>query len=257
MSLCAWAPRQATPADRLRDPGYAAIFASSRKRWRPRTTASGASAGPSTRTSSLGASATRRRAYPSAACRSPAEMRTLASRPNGGYCGLLAQLDLARIERVTVSGDQRAHHRMFGLVGLQITDTLPGLATGAADDLMQQLEGALRRPRIAVAQAKIRIDDADQIELREDHALWRRAACRRRCRTGRPRRHRVPREGARPIRRDRSTAPECGCRNSAAASCSKRSTPGPTATNESAAWHCGHCAGGGIESRSDGRRAAA
>src|SRR5262249_49136350 len=60
-------------------------FPSSGKRWRPRTTASGASAGPSTRTSFAGgATAASRRAKNSAAVRSPAETRRLASRPNGG-----------------------------------------------------------------------------------------------------------------------------------------------------------------------------
>ena len=45
------------------------------------------------------------------------------------------------------------------------------LAPGAADHLMQQLERALGRARIAVAQAEVGIDDADQIELREMMAL--------------------------------------------------------------------------------------
>ena len=44
---------------------------------------------------------------------------------------------------------------------------LPFLAAGAADDLMQQLERALGGARVAVAEAEIGIDDADQIELRE------------------------------------------------------------------------------------------
>ena len=35
--------------------------------------------------------------------------------------------------------------------------------------------------------------------------------------------------------------------NSSAASCSSRSTPGPTATKLPFASHFGHCSGGGIE----------
>ena len=42
---------------------------------------------------------------------------------------------------------------------------LPGLAAGAADHLMQQLERTLGGARIAVAKAEIGVDDADQIEL--------------------------------------------------------------------------------------------
>ena len=54
---------------------------------------------------------------------------------------------------------------------LQEALALPGLAPGAARHLMQKLEGALGRARIAVRKAEIGIDDADQIELREMMAL--------------------------------------------------------------------------------------
>ncbi len=54
---------------------------------------------------------------------------------------------------------------MVGLVGLQIADAAALLAPGAADDLMQQLERALGCARIAVGQAEIGIDHADQVEL--------------------------------------------------------------------------------------------
>ena len=56
---------------------------------------------------------------------------------------------------------------MLGLVRLQIADAVALLAPGAADDLMQQLERAFGRARVAVRQAEIGVDDADQIELRE------------------------------------------------------------------------------------------
>ncbi len=60
---------------------------------------------------------------------------------------------------------------MLGLVRLQEAYTAALLAPGAADHLMQQLEGALGRARVAVAEAEIGIDDADQIELGKVMAL--------------------------------------------------------------------------------------
>ena len=123
----------------------------------------------------------------------------------------------------------------------------PCLAAGAADHLMQQLERALGRARIAVGEAEIGVDDADQVELGEMVALGDElradddveAALRD-----------VVELLAQPLdrcRRGRSRAPGCARPgNSSAASCSSRSTPGPTATKLSAAWHFGHAAGGGI-----------
>ena len=43
----------------------------------------------------------------------------------------------------------------------------PRLAAGAAGDLMQQLERAFGRARVAVRQPEIGVDDPDEIELRE------------------------------------------------------------------------------------------
>ena len=60
---------------------------------------------------------------------------------------------------------------MLGLVRLQKADAAALLAAGAADHLMQQLERALGRARIAVAEPEIGVDDADQIELGEMMAL--------------------------------------------------------------------------------------
>ena len=94
--------------------------------------------------------------------RQPAERR---------IAGLLAHLDLGGVERLAILRDQRAHHRMLGLVRLQIAVAAPLLAAGAADHLMQQLERALGGARIAVGKAEIGIDDADQIELGKMVAL--------------------------------------------------------------------------------------
>ena len=91
--------------------------------------------------------------------------------PERRIAGLLAQLDLGVIEGVAVAGDQRAHHRMLGLMRLQKALPLPRLAAGAAGDLMQKLKRALGRARIAIPQAEIGIDDADEVELREMMAL--------------------------------------------------------------------------------------
>src|ERR1700733_3522647 len=74
-----------------------------------------------------------------------------------------AQLDFGVVERLTVLRHQGAHHRMVGLSGLQEAAADAGIAAGAADDLMQQLEGALGGARVAVAQAQIAIDHADEV----------------------------------------------------------------------------------------------
>ncbi len=99
----------------------------------------------------------------------PAERRILRA---------LAQLDLGVVERVAVLRDQRADHRMLGLVRLQIAVAGAGFAAGAADHLMQELEGALGGARVAVGEAEIGVDDADQIEHREVVALGHQVACR-------------------------------------------------------------------------------
>ncbi len=74
----------------------------------------------------------------------------------------LARRDFRGIERIAVAGDQRPHHGMLRLMGLQEADAAALLAAGAAGDLMQQLKRPLRRARIAVRQAKVRIDNTDQ-----------------------------------------------------------------------------------------------
>src|SRR5262245_63666755 len=72
----------------------------------------------------------------------------------------LARLDLARIEGFAVVRDQRPHYRMLGLVCLQEPEAAAGFTPGPAGNLVQKLESALGRARIAVAEAEIRIDDA-------------------------------------------------------------------------------------------------
>src|SRR5580704_17206527 len=79
----------------------------------------------------------------------------------------LADFDLGGVERLAILRDQGAHHGMLGLVRLQIATADAGVAAGAADDLVQKLKGALGGARVAVTQAQISVDDADQIEHRE------------------------------------------------------------------------------------------
>ncbi len=85
--------------------------------------------------------------------------------PERRIAGRFTQRDFARVERVAIGRHQCAHHRMIGLMSLEIADAVAGLAPGTADHLVQQLEGALRSARIAVGQAEIGIYHADQIEL--------------------------------------------------------------------------------------------
>ena len=63
----------------------------------------------------------------------------------------LADFYLGVVERFAILGDQGAHHRMLGLVGLQVAMAHAGIAAGAADHLVQKLESALGGARIAVA----------------------------------------------------------------------------------------------------------
>ncbi len=56
-------------------------------------------------------------------------------------------------------------------MGLQIAVAGAGFAAGAADHLMQELKGALGGARVAVVEAEIGVDDADEIEHREMMAL--------------------------------------------------------------------------------------
>ena len=60
---------------------------------------------------------------------------------------------------------------MLGLVRLQKSVAGAGFAAGAADHLVQELKGALGRARVAVGEAEIGIDDADEVEHREVMAL--------------------------------------------------------------------------------------
>ena len=158
----------------------------------------------------------------------------------------LARGDLGGVEGLAVLRDQRAHHRMLGLVRLQQAAADAFAATGAAEHLMQQLEGALGGARVAVVEAEISIDHTDQVEHREVMALGDelRADDDVEAAGGD-----VLQFGAQPIHRSdkivESTSTRA-CGNNSPTSSSRRSTPGPTATNEFTAWHFGHSAGRGM-----------
>src|SRR5262245_18796525 len=87
--------------------------------------------------------------------------------PEWRIAGALARLDLGRVESVAIAGNDRAHYRVVRLMGLEIALAAARLAAGAAGDLVQELKGPLSGARVAIVQAEIGIDDADQIEPRE------------------------------------------------------------------------------------------
>ena len=82
------------------------------------------------------------------------------------------------VEGLGVARNQRLHHRMLGLIGLQQAEALAAGAAGPAGHLAEQLEGALGGAQIAVGQAEIGVDHADQRQVRESCGPWRRAGCR-------------------------------------------------------------------------------
>jgi len=102
--------------------------------------------------------------------RSPAEMIQAREPAERRIERALARLDLARIKRLAVTRHQGLHYGMFHLVGLQIADAAALIAPGAPDHLVEQLERALGGARIAIAQAQIGVDDADQIKARKINA---------------------------------------------------------------------------------------
>jgi len=77
----------------------------------------------------------------------------------------LALFDFVFVEGLAVAGNKRTHYRMLWLVGLQVAETSSHLAPCTSNNLMQQLKSTLRRTWIAIAEAKVRVDDADQVEL--------------------------------------------------------------------------------------------
>src|SRR3569623_2683884 len=91
--------------------------------------------------------------------------------PERRISGALTRLDLAVVERLAVGRDQRLHHRMFGLMRLQIADTAPLLPPGTPDHLIEELERALGRARVAVAAPEIGIARAATNAARKDMSL--------------------------------------------------------------------------------------
>ena len=131
-------------------------------------TASGASAGPSTCIRSSSGAVDGQLARKAFRGRTVAGGNDQAGEPaERRIAGALARLDLAGVKRLAVAGDQRLHHGMVGLMGLQVSNAAALLAAGAPDHLVEQLKRPLGGARIAIAEAEIGIDDADQIEPRE------------------------------------------------------------------------------------------
>src|SRR5260370_28446704 len=67
--------------------------------------------------------------------------------------GALARLDLGRVEGRAVAGNDRTHHRVLRLMGLEIAVAAAGFAAGAGRHLIQELKGPLGGARIAIVQA--------------------------------------------------------------------------------------------------------
>ena len=155
----------------------------------PRKTAIGASAGPSRMISSVCGRPAERRDAPALAGRhrmrrrGPARAHALpprpvlaettiaASRPKGGRPPRRRCSVSSRVEALDVAGDQRGDHRMVRLPGLQQRAARPFAAPGAPGRLAQELKGALGGARIAVGEADIGVDDADQGQQRKIVAL--------------------------------------------------------------------------------------
>src|SRR6266403_371577 len=150
--------------------------------------------------------------------------------------GALARLDLAGIKRLAVARHQRLHHGMLGLMGLQIADPAALVASGPSDHLVEQLKRPLGGARIAIAQAEVGIDHADQIEPRKMMATRPAAISFNSLRM----------VSIEVIRSLDSTMVRASGNRLAASSCS-RSTPGPTATSDCSAAQCGQASGRGIE----------
>src|SRR5260370_38403212 len=69
--------------------------------------------------------------------------------PKRGVAGALARLDLGRVEGLAIARNDRTHHRVRRLVGLEIAVAAAGFAAGAARHLILELEGPLGGPRVA------------------------------------------------------------------------------------------------------------
>ena len=149
-----------------------AAWTSRRWRWRPRSIASGAGAGPNTAIfSTRGAARPIARAASVASARSSDETTIAASRPKGGIAASRRAFGLGGVEALAVAADQGLDHRRRRLVGLDQHPARLLAAPGAAGDLGDLLEAALGGAQIAARQAEIGVDHADQGEVGEMIAL--------------------------------------------------------------------------------------
>ena len=133
---------------------------------------------------------------------------------------------------------------MVGLEGLQQAEALLAGAAGAAGHLAEQLEGALGGARIAIGQAEIGIDDADQRHVGEIVALG--DQLRADDDVGLALGDRFQLQPQPLARRPacRTTARWCARReNAPTTSSAMRSTPGPQATRWSSVPHSGQASG--------------
>ena len=91
----------------------------------------------------------------------------------GRHARSLADRGLAGIETLPVTGRDGLQHRIVRRIGLDVGLGLctAGDAAGTADDLFEDLKGALGRARIGTVEGQIRVDDADHRHVRKMMAL--------------------------------------------------------------------------------------
>ena len=89
----------------------------------------------------------------------------------GRGVGAAAVFGLDQIEALAVAGDQRLDHLRIGHAGLDEDMARLFAAPGAPGDLHDLLEGAFGRAQVAALQPQVRIDHADQGQVREMIAL--------------------------------------------------------------------------------------
>ena len=80
---------------------------------------------------------------------------------------IASHLCFGRHEMLQIAIDQRLHDGMVGDEGLQHHVSGCFGAASATGDLVQELDGAFRRPQIGVSQTEVRIDDPDEGEMWE------------------------------------------------------------------------------------------
>ena len=143
-----------------------------RRRWRPRSTASGAGAGPEHRDAGQLRRGARQGAGGEIGGFRIAGADDQRRQPaKGRQPGMAARRRLGFEEPVAVAGSECFHDRLIGHPGLDQHAALVLGAAGPAADLVQQLVGPLGGAQIAAGEPEIGVDHADQGQHRKVVAL--------------------------------------------------------------------------------------